>query len=498
MYSSIFPCISPDNSSTAIVSSGSCYSYSMLFRRINSVAYGLLSRHSLTHQQRVAFILPASVDYVACMHGVWRAGGIAVPLNTASSIGELQHYLTTADVSCLVASEDSLEDLRNLASMLNIPLLTVEDIMSDSEMALPVLEPDHRALMLFTSGTTSKPKGVVTTLRNISSQISSLIEAWEWSSSDSIPLFLPLHHIHGIINILSCALASGATVHVFPKFQIPSILRGVVGNEYTVFMAVPTVYVKLVQYLESISSEERITVCNSFQRMRLNVSGSAACPVTLFTKWQELTSQTLLERYGMTEIGMALSNPYNGERRPGMVGQPLPGVQLEIFDETNQPIRTPDTPGEIRIKGENVFLEYWRDVTATEKSFIDGWFCTGDIGIFQDGYYRIMGRSSIDIIKSGGYKLSALEIESVLLSHDDISECAVVGVDDEVWGEAVEAFLVLSNAACMTYDNFKAWCSGKLSSYKIPKKIHVVDSLPRNAMGKVMKSTLKETAKCNV
>ena len=225
--------------------------------------------------------------------------------------------------------------------------------------------------------------------------------------------------------------------------------------------------------------------------MRLNISGSAACPVKLFEQWQELTGQVLLERYGMTEIGMGISNPYKGERRAGHVGLPLPGVEVKLIGEDGQEISEEQSPGEIRVRGDNVFQEYWNNEAATKESFVDGWFCTGDVAVIDKGYYRIMGRSSVDIIKSGGYKLSALEIEGTLLTHESIAEVAVIGVEDETWGEAVSAFVVLKLDASLSFDELKAWCDGKMSAYKIPKNLHLLEALPRNAMGKVTKPALK-------
>ena len=253
-----------------------------------------------------------------------------------------------------------------------------------------------------------------------------------------------------------------------------------------------TIYVKLIQYFETIEDAEVKIICDGFRPMRLNISGSAACPVKLFNQWKELTGQILLERYGMTEIGMGISNPYDGERRAGAVGKPLPGVEAALFDEEHNMITDEEIPGEIRIKGDNVFLEYWDNPIATEESFRDGWFCTGDVAVVEDGYYRIMGRSSIDIIKSGGYKLSGLEIEGTLLLHENITEVAVIGVEDETWGESVMAFIALREGANMEYADLKSWCEGKMSSYKIPKAIRIIDALPRNAMGKVTKPKLKE------
>jgi malonyl-CoA/methylmalonyl-CoA synthetase len=276
-----------------------------------------------------------------------------------------------------------------------------------------------------------------------------------------------------------------------PKLDLPELCAQVAADTFSVFMAVPTIYVKLIDYLETLADEEVGGISEGFANMRLNVSGSAACPIEVFGEWRDLTGQMLLERYGMTEIGMALSNPYRGERRPGYVGQALPDVTVQLVDEEGVIVTGEGTPGEIRIQSPTVFLEYWGNREATDASFSDGWFCTGDIAVIEDGYYRIMGRSSVDIIKSGGYKLSALEIENKLLAHPDIAEVAVVGIADRTWGEAVAAVVALKGDSDMTLDALKSWCDGKLSSYKVPKQLRVVDALPRNAMGKVVKPSLK-------
>ena len=325
--------------------------------------------------------------------------------------------MTSAGVTRLLTTQANRASIEGLCARLSISLALVDEVATDGPVTLPDLTPDRRAMIVFTSGTTSKPKGAVTTHGNIAAQISTLIDAWAWQSEDVIPLFLPLHHVHGIINVLSCALWAGATVHVMPKLDLGQLCRQVADDVFSVFMAVPTIYVKLIDYLEGLEDEQTDLICEGFANMRLNVSGSAACPIEVFEDWRRLTGQALLERYGMTEIGMALSNPYVGERRPGYVGQPLPGVSVQLIDEAGAVVRGEETPGEIRIKSPTVFREYWGNRDATASSFKDGWFCTGDIAVIEDGYYRIMGRSSVDIIKSGGYKLSALEIENKLLAH---------------------------------------------------------------------------------
>ena len=487
-----FPFFNDNSEKVALVEGANKHTYSEINDRINLFSSGILRDREDLSEERIAFFLPASLDYVTAMHGVWRAGGIAVPLNVASAVSELDHYLTCANVTRLIAGSQYHDSLKELCNSLEIELLSVGDVLAEKPRELPLIDSERRAMMLFTSGTTNKPKGVVSTHKTINAQITTLVTAWEWSENDVIPLFLPLHHIHGIINILSCGLWAGATVHLFAKFDIPKISEQITLGTYNVFMAVPTIYVKLIQYFEAIGEDEVKKICAGFKAMRLNISGSAACPVKLFEQWKELTGQILLERYGMTEIGMGISNPYNGERRAGAVGQPLPGVECQLFDENDNPLEGESESGEIRIKGDNVFLEYWDNEEATKNSFKDGWFCTGDVAVVEQGYYRIMGRSSVDIIKSGGYKLSALEIEGVLLTHESISEVAVIGVEDETWGEAVTAFAALRQGATLEFDSLKSWCEGKMSSYKIPKYLRIVEALPRNAMGKVTKPSLKK------
>jgi len=285
---------------------------------------------------------------------------------------------------------------------------------------------------------------------------------------------------------------SGATVEPFAKFDLTPILDRVAAGAWSLFMAVPTIYVRLMQTLEAMSEDEREKVTAGFTGMRLMVSGSAALPASVHEAWESLTGQRLLERYGMTEIGMGLSNLYRGERRPGAVGRPLPGVEIRLKAESGELIESEDQPGEIQARGPGVFLEYWNRSDVTEDSFDDGWFRTGDVAVVESGYFRIMGRQSIDIIKSGGYKLSALEIEATLLDHPAIRECAVVGVPDETWGEAVSAVVVLEAGTALSLEALREWSRDRLSSYRIPKCLLVVKQLPRNAMGKVTKPAVVE------
>ena len=215
--------------------------------------------------------------------------------------------------------------------------------------------------------------------------------------------------------------------------------------------------------------------------------------MSVLEKWKEISGHVLLERYGMTEIGMALSNPYRGKRLPGRVGFAMPGVEVGIFDERGERLGE-GSQGEIRVKGKSVFLEYWGEPQETESVFCDGWFKTGDIAFLErGGSYRILGRESVDIIKSGGYKISALEIEEVLREHPLVEECAVVGIADPSWGERVGAALVLSEGSSMDLEELRDWASGKLARYKLPTRLLLLPSLPRNSMGKVTKNGIKQS-----
>ncbi|MEM8946440.1 MAG: acyl-CoA synthetase [Planctomycetota bacterium] len=466
------------------------YSYDGLVKRSQSIARGLLTSSQDLEESRVAYLVPPGFEYATTQWGIWLAGGIAVPLSLSATEKELEHTLVDSAASVLVTTRDFASRVDALCQRLHLRLMTLDDLHEPIAVTLPKVDLDRRAMILYTSGTTNKPKGVVTTHRCIQAQIESLVEAWQWQTDDCIPLFLPLHHIHGIINIMSCALWSGAIVEPHPRFDLETVLRRVTENAYSVFMAVPTIYVKLIAALESMPVEKRTPIVEGFAGMRLMVSGSAALPASVHSKWTELTGQKLLERYGMTEIGMALSNPYHGERRPGTVGQPLPGVELRLRADQNG-VPGEDQADEIQVRGPSVFKEYWGKPAVTREAFDEGWFRTGDIAVLEDGYYRILGRSSVDIIKSGGYKLSALEIEATLLDHPAIRECAVVGLGDDTWGETVAAALVWDTSVSFELSTLKAWCQQNISSYKIPRHWLNVASLPRNSMGKVTKPAVK-------
>ena len=465
------------------------YSYKDLLKASNNIATALLSKKPDLKEERIGFLISPSFKYVSILWGIWKAGGIGVPLSLSATELELTHYLEDAKINLLISDNEGIKKLKKLSDDLNIPLKDEKNLQGNEGRALPEIKKKRKAMILFTSGTTNKPKGVVSTHANIEAQISSLVEAWEWQKDDFIPLILPLHHIHGIINTLSCPLWIGASVDILGGFEVEKVIEAISKNNYSVFTAVPTIYFSLIDKLEKMDETELKLVQTKFKKMRLMMSGSAALAPEIHKKWKKLTGQDLLERYGMTEIGMALSNPLRGEKRPGSVGMPLPKVEICLMDN-NEIITQESVPGEIMIKGPQVFLEYWNQEKATKDSFFEGWFKTGDVGEIVQGYYKILGRASVDIIKSGGYKISALEIEDILLKHPQVKECAVIGITDKKWGEVVAAVITASEE--LTLKDIQAWSLDFLSDYKIPRSIKLLETLPKNTMGKVVKPELRK------
>jgi len=475
---------------TAIIDGDARYSYGELLDASARVATTLLQGRDDLREERVAFLVTPGFGWVAVQWGIWRAGGIAVPLPLGTPWSELEYYLADTQASALIVDAANAPLVPASAASEKRRVLSYPEAVAAEPVTLPAIATSRRAMILYTSGTTSQPKGVVTTHVNFNAQIASLIDAWEWSPDDRILLCLPLHHVHGIINVVSCALWSGAVCEILPRFDADAVWDRIGSGALTLFMAVPTIYVKLIAAWEQASPERRAQLTKSAKKLRLMVSGSAALPVTTLERWREITGHILLERYGMTEIGMALSNPYRGQRVPGSVGTPLSGVAVQLVNEGGGEVE-PGTPGEIEVMGPNVFTEYWGKPDATRAAFRDGWFRTGDTAVIENGVYRILGRSNVDILKTGGHKVSALEVEEKLREHPAIAECAVVGVSDEEWGERVAAAVVLRDEGTLQLEELRAWARERLATHKIPTRLLVLQTLPRNAMGKVTKPAVK-------
>jgi malonyl-CoA/methylmalonyl-CoA synthetase len=471
----------------AIIASDGVFTYDDLDDASKCVAGSLLADNEDLNQTRVAFLVQPSFAYAAVQRGIWRAGGVAVPLAVSHPAAELEYVIRDSGASLVVGDAASTSTVAPLARAARARFVAAADALRTSPADnLPHLASNRRAMIIYTSGTTGRPKGVVSTHQVIGAQIASLVEAWRWTPSDHLLLVLPLHHVHGIINGLGSALAVRATCEMPHAFDAERVWARLASGEISVFTAVPTIYHRLIQSWDAATPPVRRQRSDGVRGLRLMMSGSAALPISTLERWREISGHTLLERYGMTEIGMALANPLTGERRPGCVGTPLPDVEVRLVDESGTAVEA-GTPGELEVRGPTVFLEYWQRPEETAAAFRDGWFRTGDVAVVEDGFYRLLGRTSVDIIKTGGFKVSALEIEEVLRTHPAIAECAVVGVTDDAWGECVSAAVELRQGATLSLADLQQWAKPQLAPYKIPRALQHVSALPRNAMGKVVK-----------
>jgi malonyl-CoA/methylmalonyl-CoA synthetase len=352
----------------------------------------------------------------------------------------------------------------------------------------PLLEGTRAGVLFFTSGTTGTPKGVLLSHDQLAALARLVGSAWRVTASDRLVHCLPLHHTHGLgIAFLVCMLA-GASQHFLQRFEAQAVWRAF--DESTLFMGVPTMHKRLLDAYAAEPAEVQARWRAAAKRQRLITSGSSALPESLALGWAELCGSLPLERYGMTEVGVALSNPFEGERRAGSPGPVLPGMQVRLVDASGRDVAK-DEPGEIWIRGPSVFSGYDADEAATSSSFCEGWFKSGDTAIWlDDGYVKILGRTSIDIIKSGGYKLSALEIEEATRRCAGVEDVAVVGVPDAEFGEIAVAVIVLKGQ--LEAETITRFLKAELAPYKVPRRIVFTSALPHNALGKVTKHLLRE------
>lgn len=472
----------------AVVDDAGAWTYGHLRQRADVMAEALLNGRPDLDRARVILLARPGARYVAGLLAIWRAGGVAVPVSPLGPEAEWAYVCTDSQATLAVVDTEFADRFAPVAGR----GVRVVGIHATGCASVPPANPDGPALILYTSGTTSRPKGVVLTHAMLEFQTACLCDAWGWSPDDRILHVLPLNHVHGIVNALLCALRTGAVCEMLSRCDAGRVWARLADGGVTLFMAVPTIYTRLIAAWDAADTPTKDRWSSAARRLRLTVSGSAALPARVLERWKTITGQTLLERYGMTEIGMALSNPLSGDRRPGTVGQPLPGVEVRLLDEDGDET-PPGQPGEIHVRGGGVFDEYWQRPVETAAAFREGgWFRTGDVGVVDDGYWRILGRLSVDIIKTGGEKVSALEIEEVLRDHPGVAECAVVGVPHPEWGEQVSAAVVPRSGATLTLNQVREWAGQRLPRQKLPGRLVVVEDLPRNALGKTLKSEVKK------
>ncbi len=446
-----------------------------------------LLAHGIGEGDRVAIQLPKCLPFVLIHLATMRLGAISLPLNPAYPARETEYFLSDADVKLYVTAGD--ENPNFASATISTNLADFRQMVAQFEPSIKILpnERDQTALMIYTSGTTGRPKGAQITHGNLTANITGLHRAWGWRADDILLHVLPIFHVHGLIVALHGALHAGATAILLPKFTPQLALETMVNRRCTVFMAVPTIHKRLVEFEKSAEYD--------LSHMRLLTSGSDRLPDDLFTRYQSLFGHTLLERYGMTETGMNLSNPLVGERRVGSVGLPLPGVEARVVDpESDEPLPDGEV-GEVQIRGPHVFKGYWRMAQKSADAFTkDGWLRTGDLGLREpDGYFTLKGRSK-DLIITGGLNVYPPEVELVLSELPAVAASAVIGCPDDEWGEQITAVVVLRAGHRLTEAEIIAFCRTKLAAYKAPRRVIFADELPRNALGKVQKARLRESA----
>jgi malonyl-CoA/methylmalonyl-CoA synthetase len=469
--------------------------YETLHRQSGAWATAL-SQRGLMAGDRIAVRVDKSIEsillYLACL----RIGAVYVPINTDHSASEVEYFLQDAQPRLAIVRPAETALFSRIAAQAGVAHL--ETLGAEREGSLPELvercdtQASPRALLgaeapaaiLYTSGTTGRSRGAMLTRGNVASNATALAAAWRFTASDVLLHMLPLFHVHGLFAALSTVLASGSSLLLLDGFDAKLALR--YFPAVTVFMGVPTYYTRLLQ-LPALSRE-------STAPMRLFVSGSAPLPVATHAQFEHRTGHAILERYGMTETLMNTSNPYDGPRLPGSVGPALPGVAVRIVDTIcGQSESAPDLIGAIEIKGPNVCAGYWRDREKTDSAFsADGWFKSGDLGrIDRNGYLHIVGRSK-DLVISGGYNVYPKEVEAELDALPEVLESAVFGVPHPDFGEGVTAVIVAMPGALVSEAQIISAIKARVARYKVPKRVLIVDELPRNAMGKVQKNTLRE------
>jgi len=474
--------------------SGERYTYAELERETARVA-SFLTGLGLQQGDRVAAQIDKSPQGLFLYLGCIRAGFCFLPLNTAYQRGELGYFLQDAEPRVVVCRPQMLGTFAELAKSAGAPRLytldengkgALTEAMSGAATSFddPALGGSDLAVIIYTSGTTGRSKGAMVTHGNLTSNGAVLKEYWRFTASDVLLHALPTFHVHGLFVGIHPILLAGAKILFHRKFDAPAMVAAL--PRATAMMGVPTFYVRLL-------GEPGLTR-EALAHMRLFVSGSAPLLLETFKTWQDRTGHTILERYGMSEAGMITSNPYEGERRGGTVGFPLPGVSVRVVDDGK--VLGQGAPGVVEIKGPNVFAGYWRMPEKTKEEFTaDGWFRTGDVGQWsEDGYLAIVGRAK-DLIISGGYNVYPKEIELVIDTLPGVVESAVVGVPHPDFGESVTAVVVRQKNAAVDEAAVIAHVKAQIANFKVPKRVVFVDHLPRNAMGKVQKTVLRDGLK---
>ncbi len=475
----LLPHLDSPNSGRALVAGASVLTYAELAALSGRVAADLAGA------SRIAVWATPDPETCVGILGALRAGVTTIPVNPGAGSTELGHVIADSDPDAVVCAEGAALP----APLTGRPRITVG--LGDPPGDTAATEPpgNDAAFILYTSGTTGPPKGVVISRRAVAADIDGLASAWEWTGDDVVAHALPLFHAHGLILGVLGPLRLGGTAMLLGRF-LPGRVAEALRGPATMFFGVPTMYRRI-----RLAAEEDPEIAAALARARLLVSGSAALPVAEHAAIERLTGQRIVERYGMTETMITIAARSDGPREAGSVGLPVPGVSLRLVDENGRalPDRAPETAGEIEVRGPTLFEGYLGLPDATREAYRNGWFCTGDLAVRDlDGAFRIVGRRETDLIKTGGYRVGAGEVEAALLEHPGVAEVAVTGEPDADLGQRIVAWVVPSGDTRLLAEELGGHVAGLLSSHKRPREIRFRESLPRSPMGKVQKSRLDD------
>src|SRR5579871_7048388 len=495
LFSRLFAGLDDPNRLAIETHEGERISYGELIARAGQFANVLVAR-GVKPGDRVAVQVEKSVSNLVLYLATVRAGAVYLPLNTAYTLNELDYFITDAEPSLVVCDPAKADGIKTVAAKVGAKVETLDSHGKGSlaeaaakakpEFTTVERAKDDLAAILYTSGTTGRSKGAMLTHDNLASNSFSLVDYWRFTDKDVLIHALPIYHTHGLFVASNVTLFAKASMIFLPKFDPEAIIK--LMTRATVMMGVPTFYTRLLQ---NPALDKETT-----KHMRLFVSGSAPLLADTHREWFARTGHAVLERYGMTETNMNTSNPYDGERVPGAVGFPLPGVSARVTDPETGKVLPRDEIGMIEVKGPNVFKGYWRMPEKTRSEFRDdGFFITGDLGKIDDkGYVHIVGRGK-DLVISGGFNVYPKEIESEIDAMPGVVESAVIGVPHADFGEGVTAVVVCNKGAGVDEASVLKALDGRLAKFKMPKRVFIVDDLPRNAMGKVQKNILRDTYK---
>ncbi|MBI3783539.1 MAG: AMP-binding protein [Deltaproteobacteria bacterium] len=482
---------------TALVFDDVSYSYRALRIASERFAHALLAA-GIEPGQRVVVGMTNSPELVVSILGTIAAGAILVPVNPAATADELLYIIGDCGARLAVVESAHLGVLRDATPTGLTPLdgpnlgrdCFAATLETSADRRPNAIDPRSPALIIYTSGTTGRPKGAVLSHEALTTNLLTVAEAWRWTANDRLLLTLPCFHLHGLGLGILTSLMVGSSIVLRRRFVVDEVLADLARFECTMFFGVPTMYSRLVALPDTALRTYRR------QRMRLWVSGSAPLNAALFERFRERFGYELMDRYGMTECCFVLSTPYDEPRRPGMVGRPLAGVDVRLVDpdaaDSGKIVDVADgSHGEILIRGSNLFSGYWQRPQETQRVMLDGYLRSGDIAVREaDGMFRIVGRSSVDIIKSRGFKVGAVEIEEALQRHPAVEEVAVVGLPDPDQGERVVAAVILRRDAQVSTDQLRAHVRTLLAPHKVPADIVFVDDIPRIGPGKFKKKEL--------